>query len=141
MTKDPPAGFRPLESGGRFIADNGPIFWRRDGDGLVFGFVVQERNCNPGGIAHGGWLASVADMILPLSATQAAELQDYFLLTVSFSLDYLAPAPLGSWVQGRGTLIGRTRQLVFAQGTLTIEDAVILRFSGVFKLKSPAKAA
>ena len=140
MTLVPPAGFRPLASGGPFITDNGPIFWRRDGDGLVFGFQVQERNCNPGGIAHGGWLASVADMILPLSATQAATLQDYFLLTVSLSLDFLAPARLGSWVEGRGILLGRTRQMVFAQGTLTIQDAAILRFSGVFKLKGPAPA-
>ncbi len=129
-----PDGFRPIKSGGEYIASNGPICFRHGGDGLVFGFRVQDKHCNPMGICHGGWLATMADMVLPVGAREAAGLEDNFLLTVNLSLDFLGPAPLGSWVEGRAELLSRTKRMVFAQGTLSVEARPILRCSGVFRI-------
>ncbi len=141
MTAEPadliPAGFRPIKSGGEYIALNGPICFRRDADALVFGFRVQARHCNPMGICHGGWLATMADMIMPLGARAAAQLDDNFLLTVSMSLDFMGPASLGAWVEGRAQLLSRTKRMVFAQGMLTVDDKTILRCSGVFRIGPP----
>ncbi len=133
-----PEGFRPIIAGGPYIQANGPLYVRSDAGDATFGFRVLERHCNPAGICHGGWLSSIADMVLPLAASRQAGLHDSFLFTVSMSLDFFAPAPLGSWVEGTGTLLSRTRRMVFAQGMLTIEDAPVLRCSGVFRTRSPA---
>ena len=135
-----PEGFRPIRSGGEYIASNGPICFRREGGGLVFGFRVRERHCNPMGICHGGWLATMADMVMPIGARVAAGLDQSFLLTVSMSLDFLGPAPLGSWVEGQAELLNQTKRMVFAQGMLRVADRPVLRCSGVFRIGPPLPA-
>ncbi len=129
-----PEGFRPIGIGGPFIAANGPIYMRQAGNETDFGLRVQEKNCNIMRIAHGGWLATLADMILPLSARLAHDGPDTFLLTVSLSLDFLGPAPLGCWIEGRGEVLRRTKRLVFVQGNLTVDGAAIVRASGIFRI-------
>jgi acyl-coenzyme A thioesterase PaaI-like protein len=48
--------------------------------------------------------------------------------------DYVAPAPMGAWVEGCADVIRATKSLVFLQGTATVEGETILRFSGVYKI-------
>lgn len=131
---DPPEGFRPLRANSQFLNINGPIFVRRDERGLLFGFRVDERHCNPLGVCHGGWLATFADIVLPLGAREAAASGDGMLMTVSMSLDYFGPARLGEWVEGRGEMLRRTTRLVFTQGILRTGGEPILRASGVFRI-------
>lgn len=134
MPGDPPEGFRPLQVPSGFISTNGPIHVRRDEDGLLFGFRVELRHCNPLGVCHGGWLATMADMVLPLGAREAAASGNAMLMTVSMALDYFGPAKLGDWVEGRGEMLRRTTRLVFTQGLLRVDGAPILRASGVFRI-------
>ena len=130
-----PAGFKPLTMGGDFINFNGPLYLRSEGEVLQLGFRVEARHTNPMGICHGGWMASFADMVLPIAVhRQSKELRSRFLPTVSLQIDYLAPAPLGAWVQGVGQLLRSTRTLVFAQGLITVDGAPAVRMSGVFKI-------
>jgi acyl-coenzyme A thioesterase PaaI-like protein len=135
----PPPGFWPLSQGGGFIADNGPIYVRRDANGVVFGFRVMPRHCNSVLICHGGWLTTMLDMVLPLGVGVAVGGEENFLLTVSMTIDYLDPAPLGAWVEGRSELLRRTRRLVFAQGKLTIAGEAIVRGSGIFRIGTPCR--
>ena len=134
----PPPGFRPLPIADGFVARNGPIYARREGAGALFGFRVRRDHCNPMGICHGGWLATVADMCLPLTA-RLGGLEEHFLLTVHMGIDYLAPAPLGAWVEGRGRVLRRTGRMVFADGTLEAAGETILRASGVFRIGPPSE--
>ena len=141
---DVPAGFQPVAMGGDFIAVNGPIYLRHErgahvaGDGGVLvqlGFRVERRHCNPMAICHGGWLASFADMLMPLSIhRKAPEVGMRFLPTISLQIDYLAPAKLGAWVQGEAQVLRSTRSLVFAQGLVSADGVPSLRCSGVFKI-------
>ena len=96
---DIPAGFKPLPSmGGGFIAANGPLYMKHEGDLVLFGFRVEERHTNPMQICHGGMMASFCDMLLPLSVhRKSREVGMRFLPTISLQIDYLAPAPLGAW--------------------------------------------
>ena len=135
-----PEGFKPLEVGGDFVALNGPLYIRSlaqaDGSKLRhLGFRVEKRHTNPMGNCHGGMLATFADMLLPMLAhRQAPELRNQFLPTVSLQIDYLAPCPLGAWVQGEGDVLRTTRNLLFAQGLSTADGEPVLRVSGVFKM-------
>lgn len=98
---------------------------------------MEPRHCNPMGVCHGGWLATLMDMVLPINARLTADLPENFLLTVQMSLDYLGTAPLGAWVEGRGRVLRKTRRLVFADALLTIDGDPIMRGSGVFRIGPP----
>src|SRR5689334_22732028 len=98
---DIPAGFGPLRLNMGFLAAIGPLYGRWAEDRLVLGFRVEQRHCNPGQVAHGGMLATFADMLLPIASRLQSKPDLGFLPTVNLACDYLAPAPLGAWVEGR----------------------------------------
>ena len=130
-----PDGFAALPFRTGFIAANGPLYFKREGDGpLRLGFRVEERHCNPMGMAHGGMLVTFADMQLPFGARFQGGLADNFLPTINLSIDFLAPAKLGAWVEGETQVLRKTRNLVFAQCTVTADGEPALRASGIFKI-------
>lgn len=133
-----PQGFRVLSIGGDFIGINGPLYQRRTDDRVHLGFRVEKRHTNPLGICHGGMMASFCDMLLPFCAhRQRAEVRDRFLPTISLQVDYLAPAPLGAWVQGEADVLRVTGSLVFVHGLVTVDGATAARVSGVLKIGQP----
>ena len=134
MSTDIPAGWGRLPFDSGFIGVNGPLFARHDGGTLRLGFRVEERHCNPMGMCHGGWLASFADMQLPLASRAQAGVALRFLPTISLAIDYLAPAKLGDWVEGRTEVLRTTKRLVFAQMVATAEGEICLRANGTFKI-------
>jgi uncharacterized protein (TIGR00369 family) len=132
---DIPPGFRPYPIGGEFIHVNGPFFLRHEGAEVLMGFRVEPRHCNPLQICHGGMLATFADMLLPITVhRKSATLNRRFLPTINLQIDYLAPAPLGAWVQGEGQVLRETRSIVFVQGMATADGVPCMRVSGIFKI-------
>jgi len=80
-------------------------------------------------------MASFCDMLLPLSVHRKSQaVATRFLPTISLQIDYLAPAPLGCWIEGTAELLRATRTLVFAQGLVTADGTPCARASGVFKI-------
>jgi len=135
---DVPSGFVPLAMGGQFMAVNGPLYVRVAGGRAQVGFRVLARHTNPMDNCHGGMLASFGDMLLPICIhRQSAEVGHRFLPTISLQIDYLAPAPLGAWVQGEADVLRVTRTMVFAQGLAQADDAPVMRVSGIFKIGQP----
>jgi uncharacterized protein (TIGR00369 family) len=128
-----PEGFKPARIGGEFMARNGPLYARLQGEQLQLGFRVESRHTNPLDICHGGMLASFADMLLPCVAIYQPGTERRFYPTISLQIDYLAAAPLGAWVQGEGEVLRRTRNMVFLQGLVTSDGVPAMRISGIFK--------
>ena len=105
------------------------------GNVVKFGFRVEPRHTNPMGNLHGGMMATFCDMLVPLSVHRKSDqVSNRFLPTISLQIDYLAPAPLGAWVQGEAEPLRITRSLVFAQGLVTADGVPCARVSGVFKI-------
>ncbi len=123
--------------GGAFLAHNGPLYARLDGERFQLGLRIEQQHTNPLGICHGGMLATFADMLLPCVILYEPGFERRFLPTISLQVDFLAPAALGAWVQGQGEVLRRTRSMVFAQGLVTADGVPALRVSGIFKLGSP----
>lgn len=145
-----PAGFRPVAMGGEYMQVNGPLYRRvveasagaataespaGPAQRVQLGFRVESRHTNPAGICHGGMMASFCDMLLPVCAHhQSPALARRFLPTISLQVDYLAPTPLGAWVQGEAEVLRVTRTLAFLQGLVTADGTPVARASGVFKI-------
>jgi uncharacterized protein (TIGR00369 family) len=133
---DIPAGFAPLRLSMGLLDAVGPLYGKWADDRLVLGFRVEARHCNPGHVAHGGMLATFADMLLPVASRIQSKTEMGFLPTVNLTCDYLAPAPLGAWVEGRADPVKTTRNLLFAQGLAMADGEPVLRANGIFKITS-----
>jgi uncharacterized protein (TIGR00369 family) len=128
-----PEGFEPVELGGAFAVHNGPLFARWADDHLLLGFRVGPKHVNPGQGCHGGMLCTFADILVSTAAQYQTDIPRQFLPTISLQTDFLAIAPLGSWVQGRADVLKVTRNLVFSQGLVQADGETVLRVSGVFR--------
>jgi uncharacterized protein (TIGR00369 family) len=131
-----PEGFAPFRLSMGFVDAIGPLYGKWTDDRLALGFRVEERHCNPGMVAHGGMLATLADMLMPIAARFQTETDMGFLPTINLTCDFLAPAPLGAWVEGRAETVRTTRNLLFVQGLATADGAPVLRVNGIFKITS-----
>ncbi|MBG9388021.1 PaaI family thioesterase [Caenimonas aquaedulcis] len=135
MTAAPPAGFRQVgRYCGAFIDHCGPVFGRLEEGGVVLGFRVLPHHTNPLDCAHGGMLASFADMVLACGAMYRPEGWGRILPTISLQLDFLAPAPRGAWVEGRCEVLKATGSMVFTQCVVRADGQAAMRASAVFKL-------
>jgi uncharacterized protein (TIGR00369 family) len=133
-TSSIPGGFRKIElPPAGFVDNNGPLYGKWEGKSVVVGLRIEPRHCNSIGTCHGGMLAFVADMLLAMGSSVQENL-GRFLPTISLSCDFMSPAPLGSWIEGRVKVLRTTRTLVFSQGLITTDENVLLRANGTFRL-------
>ena len=137
VTEEVPPGFAPFDIRMGFLESNGPLYLQWADERVTLGFRVGLRHCNPGNVCHGGMLATFADMLLPVAARLQSKTEMGFLPTVNLTCDFLAPAPLGSWVEGQAQAVKATRNLLFAQGLATADGMACLRASGIFKITNP----
>jgi uncharacterized protein (TIGR00369 family) len=128
-----PIDFRPISmKANPFLENNGPLFGRMADNRFTLGFRVEERHCNPGKTCHGGMLATLADMTLLIGCNLQGGIRQY-LLTLTLTTDYLGPAHVGDWIEGRCEMLRASKNLVFAQGLLQVEDRIVARLNGIFK--------
>ena len=132
-----PPGFVRIEIAGGFAAEFGPIYVKRDGERVGFGFHVEERHLNPRAHAHGGALATFADMQLA-ALMRGGRLTPKQAPTISLALDFLAPAKLGDWIEGDIALVKRTGRLAFSETVLTVAGEAIARSRGMFAYSDAA---
>ena len=78
-------------------------------------------------------LGTFADILISTAAQYQTDIPRQFLPTISLQTDFLAPAPLGSWVQGEAEILKVTKNLVFSQGLVRADCRMVLRASGVFR--------
>ena len=128
-----PPGWVQAPVGGAFAIHNGPLFARWHEDRLELGFRVGPTHVNPGQACHGGMLAMLADILISTAAQYQTDIPRQFLPTISLQTDFLAPAPLGSWVVGRAEVLRVTKNLIFSQGLIEADGALAMRTSGVFR--------
>ena len=132
-THIPPAGFEAVQIGGSYATHNGPIYARWHDGRLQLGFRVGRLHANPGQSCHGGMLSTFADILISSAAQYQTDIPRQFLPTISLQIDFMASAPMGSWVQGQADVLKVTRSLVFSHGLVQADGVTVLRASGVFR--------
>lgn len=128
-----PAGWDPVPVGGTFTQFCGGLHARWQDGHLELGFRVRPELGNPGNACHGGMLATFADVQLSAAAQVQTDIPRQFLPTISLQIDYLGPAPMGSWVHGRTQVLKVTKNLLFTQALVYADGAPAVRASGVFR--------
>jgi len=139
----PPPGFiaMPPTPGNAFLIHTAQLWIKLEDEYPVFGFRVEPHHCNPIGGCHGGMLLTFIDSYLPNVPRFGPEGDDGATPTVSITTDFLAPARLGDWVEGRGRLLRRSSNLIFVDGMVSAEGRSLARASGIFKRGRPGDRA
>jgi uncharacterized protein (TIGR00369 family) len=134
MTSTIPPGFELIDVGPGFSATFGPVYIRRADTTL--GFRVTERHVNPVAMCHGGALATIIDMSIAAVRSGPGTAAGH-LPTISMHVDYLAPSPLGAWVEAAVTLVKTTRTMIFTQTLVTADGTLVARAMGIYRNYEP----
>ena len=137
-TLDIPEGFKPLNRGGPFLAQLGPLYLKKAGDQYIIGLRIEERHTNIRGIAHGGMLLTLADSALGI-VLSSSRTPPQPMVTVNLSTDFVESANPGDWVEAHVDIQRVGKRLAFANCYLMVGERRILRASGVFALMPPVK--
>jgi uncharacterized protein (TIGR00369 family) len=140
MTNNIPEGFVEFNAGDGFLKTTGGLMIKRVDGVALLGLRVSEKHCNPANICHGGMLMTLADMQLAIGSQAAGEELHKFLPTVHMSCDFVAPTPIGSWLEGKTVVTKQTRKLVFANCVLTADGKTVFSASGILKIPSDTGA-
>jgi uncharacterized protein (TIGR00369 family) len=133
-----PEGFTPLNRGGPFLAQLGPLYLKKTGDQYIIGLRIEERHTNIRGIAHGGMLLTLADSALGI-VLSSSRTPPQPMVTVNLSTDFVECANPGDWVEAHVDIQRVGKRLAFANCYLRVGERRILRASGVFALMPPVK--
>lgn len=127
-----PEGYKAIMSISPFSYENGPIFERPSPEGHeIRGFRVEERHCNAAMIAHGGMIATFADVVAGKAAWDQG--QQTPCLTIRLCVDYLGPSPIGSWVEADIWVEADDGDCIFLRGKGTANGKPAFAVDAVFK--------
>lgn len=118
-----------------FAGRVGPLFkmYRNDpAEPVRLGFLITPEHCNPMGACHGGMLATMLDLGLGIVGLTVAGATNRSP-TIQMSLDFLAAATLGEWVESRCRLVHATGRLLFTEGTLVTSAAAVVRGNAIYQ--------
>lgn len=125
-----PEGYALLDWRRGFGRQIGPLYRRQMPGAYSMGFRVEDHHTNGMANAHGGMLMSFADMAW--GHVVSVETSSYWV-TVRLSLDFLASARLGEWVEGASEVLSREDGLYIVRGRIWAGERTLITGSGVFK--------
>lgn len=129
-----PEGYRPAARQSPFWELTGPFYEKEGADGSHYiGVRVQEKHGNMRGIAHGGLIATLADIALGYNIACATG-WDRPIATVNLTTDYAGAAQIGDWLEARVDIQRIGRSVMFANTFIYVGDRRIARASGVFSV-------
>jgi len=137
---DVPDGYVPATHGGPYAQELGPFWSKPEEEHVSLGLRLERRHCNSAGAAHGGFIATLADLGLIHAVAVMREREGrprHFLTTVNLTVDYLAPAPEGCWLEVRAEVSRLGRNLSFTEGVMLADGKRVARVSAVMAVLGP----
>jgi uncharacterized protein (TIGR00369 family) len=131
MGADVPEGFEPSERTGPFFDLIGPVYTRTGESGILLGLRARRDHCNARGLVHGAILAALLDVVCGRNCSARAPSTPR-MLTVSLTVDYVATAQDGDWLEASATVTRAGRRLAFADGLIEVAGKPVAKASAVF---------
>ncbi|MBI1186012.1 MAG: hotdog fold thioesterase [Alphaproteobacteria bacterium] len=130
---DRPAGFVETTFSFPILGETGPYFVAIDGGSPIVGLHVRPPHCQARGAAHGGVLATLADVALSYQIhVQLAE--GVFVSTTSLTINYVRPARLGAWIEAHCVLDHLGSRNAHAHGRIVCEGETLATMSAAFAI-------
>ena len=131
-----PVGFVAANFSPGFLDHSGPYFLKHGKGNSIVGCRILDRHMNYVGSAHGGVLATLADVALSLAVYVSAE-PNCPVATVSLTTNFLSGARLGEWIEATGSVDRIGKNLAYASGSIWCADRKLMTMSAVFNVSHP----
>jgi uncharacterized protein (TIGR00369 family) len=115
------------------------MFEGRRGDLWVLALRIAPEHVNARGRVHGGLLSTIADVGLGHAVAMADDRAHP--ITVSLTVDYLAPASLGGWLEVRTRVLKSGRRLASSRAEIFSDDRIVARASAIFAVVRPGETS
>ena len=135
----PPDGFVAARFWGNFLRDAGPYYLRKTNACTIVGLRVRQSHVNYVGVAHGGVLATLADVALSLQP-HLLDPAGLPVTTVSLTTNFLAAARVGDWLEAECRIDRAGKRLAYTSGQIRCGDKMLVTMTGVFNLLRPPPA-
>lgn len=132
-----PSGFERAEFTPGFLDHGGPYFLGPTAEGVrVVGLLIMPHHINYQDAAHGGVISTFADVALS-HAVYDAERPRLAPSTVTLTVNYLAGARLGDWLEAQVRIDRLGGRTAYTSGGVWRAGEQIATMSGVFAFKRP----
>jgi len=125
-----PAGFQRSRRTSPFLDLIGPVYTSTGERGILLGLRARAEHLNTRGVVHGAILAALLDVVCGRNC--GARTEHPSLVTVSLTVDYIAPARDGDWLEASATVTRVGRRLAFADGLVDAGGKPVAKASAVF---------
>ena len=132
-----PDGFVLARFSPGFLEVSGPYFVKPEAGLTIIGCRVADQHINYTGVAHGGFLATLADAALSLQLYNSTEAK-LPVATVSMTTNFLGAAKLGEWIEATGKIDRIGGRLAYAHGSIRSGARMLATMSGVFNIVRPS---
>ena len=118
-----------------FMQNIGDLSFKKiDETNYEFIIKVEEKFLNTGKIAHGGFIATIADTGMGNAAHIAAG--NKRSVTVNLDIKYISASKLGDNLVGKVEVLKRTKTLVFINCKILNSNGIVATASGTWKILS-----
>jgi uncharacterized protein (TIGR00369 family) len=93
---------------------------------------VKEIHLNTGKIAHGGFLATIADTGMGTAAHKVAS--DRRCVTINLDMKFISAGQLGDRLKGSVKILKITKTLVFINCEISNDKGIVASASGTWKI-------
>jgi uncharacterized protein (TIGR00369 family) len=124
-----PEGFTALEKRSGFLRNCGDFYVH---DELpILAVRLEPQHLNYVRIAHGGFLATVADSAFGVILRRQSVSQSV-AVTVNLNVDYIGPVREGDWLEAHVDVLKTGGTFINASCLLKVGERLVLRANGVF---------
>jgi uncharacterized protein (TIGR00369 family) len=130
-----PAGFEPFSRMSPVTEPWAPIYARRTSEAVVLAVRLAEAHTNSRGVAHGGFISTLADQAMGSSLVAInLDPEKQTAITVNLSVDFVGSAKVGQWVEFTTTFIKVGSTICFTQCFVTADGAPVARANATFRV-------
>lgn len=128
----PDETWRAFRAEDGFMALLGPIWFKRVGEEIVFGFRADKQHLNRNQVVHGGMLMTFLDQMIGAHVWRVTDKKPS--LTISMTTDFLQAARDGDWVEAHTVVSRKGAGLVFMKGEVRAGERKLATAQGIWKL-------
>jgi uncharacterized protein (TIGR00369 family) len=133
-----PRGFEPHVRKSPFTDPWEPLYAKTTDQAVILGLRVAKPHTNGRGRIHGGLIAALADNAMGYSCAQVLGWASS-LVTVTLAVDYVGNGEIGQWLSVESEVIKAGRTLCFAHSLIRLDEIVIARANGTFRVVKKAE--
>ena len=116
-----------------FMRNIGDLSFKKiDDTNFEFSIKILENFLNTGGIAHGGFIATIADTGMGNAAHIVAGNQR--CVTINLDIKFISAGKLNEKLIGKVKVLKRTKTLVFISSEILSSDKIVASASGTWKI-------